>query len=98
MYGIRYRVICMNLYVWIVPCLAGIILLFSILAKKMNWFLDFATRLCIGGLALYITREIMVRFSFGNPIGVNSATLSTVGVLGVSGFFLVLCIVFLKSI
>lgn len=88
----------MELYTWLVPIMAGCILLVSIFAKKMNWFLDFATRLCLGGLALYITGQIMIRLSLGNPIGVNSATLSTVGVLGVSGYLLILCIELLSVI
>lgn len=88
----------MNLYTWMVPLLTGIVFIISILAKKINWFLDFATRLCIGGLALYITGEIMIRFSFGNLVGVNPATLSTVGVLGISGYLLVLCVEILSTI
>lgn len=88
----------MNLYVWSVPILAAVVFLVSLAARKMEWFLNFATRLCIGGLALYITGEIMVRLSMQGQIGVNPVTLSTVGILGLPGYLLVLSVELINSI
>lgn len=88
----------MNLFIYFLPALVGAVLLVSILAKKMEWFLNFATRLCIGGLALYVTSEVMVRLSMPGHIGVNSATLGTVGLLGIPGYLLVISIEVLNSI
>lgn len=80
----------MNLYVWILPILAGLILLVSALLKKMEYFLNFATRLCVGAIALYLTSEIMTKLSYSGQIGLNTTTLTTVSLLGVPGYFLVL--------
>lgn len=79
----------MNLYYWGVPILAAVILIVSFIAKKMEFFLNFATRLCVGGLALYITSEVMARLAFEGQIGLNSATLAAVGLLGIPGYMLV---------
>ncbi|HAU86463.1 MAG TPA: hypothetical protein DCW90_13495 [Lachnospiraceae bacterium] len=88
----------MNLLIYFLPILAGVVLLVSILANKMEWFLNFATRLCVGGLALCITSAVMVRFSIPGSIGVNSATLGTIGLLGIPGYILVISIEVLKAI
>ncbi len=80
----------MNLYIWVLPILAGLILLVSILLKKMEYFLNFATRLCVGAIALYLTSEIMTKLSYSGQIGLNTTTLTTVSLLGVPGYFLVL--------
>lgn len=88
----------MNLLIYFLPILAGVVLLVSILANKIEWFLNFATRVCIGGLTLYITSEVMVRFSIPGSIGVNSATLGTIGLLGIPGYILVMSIEVLKTI
>lgn len=79
----------MNLYFWGIPILAAVILIISLVAKKMEIFLNFATRLCVGGLALYVTSEVMVRLAFEGQIGLNPATLTTVGLLGIPGYMLV---------
>lgn len=79
----------MNWYVWSVPILAGVILLVSIVAKRMDWFLNYATRLCLGALALYLTSEAMTMLSMNCQVGVNPATVHTVSVLGIPGYALV---------
>lgn len=88
----------MNLYFWSVPILLAVTFLIALLAKKMEWFLNVATRLCIGGLALYITGEIMLRLSMPGQIGVNPTTMTTVALLGVPGFLLVISIELLNSV
>ena len=79
----------MNWYILSTPILAGVILLVSIFAKKMEWFLNFATRLCLGALALYLTSEVMVRLSLECQVGINPATLKTISLLGIPGYVLV---------
>lgn len=78
-----------NWYLWSIPILAGVILLISIVAKKMEWFLNYATRFCLGGLALYLTSEVMVRLSLQCYVGINPVTLHTVSLLGIPGYVLV---------
>jgi len=82
----------MDVTVWILPGLAAFVLLISLLAKKLEYFLNFATRLCVGGLALYITSEIMMRLSYEGQIGLNTVTLTTVGLLGIPGYVLLLAV------
>ncbi len=88
----------MNLILCVVPAIALAVLLISIIAKKMEWFINFLTRVCVGGLALYITSEVMLRLSMPCSVGVNSTTLSTVGLLGIPGYLLILSIEALNSI
>lgn len=88
----------MNLVIFLVPAVTAIVLLVSIVGRKMEWFVDFLTRLCVGGLALYITGELMLRISMQCQIGVNSVTLTSVGLLGVPGYFLILSVEILNSI
>ena len=79
----------MNIYGWILPILAGVILLVSILLRKIEYFLNFATRLCVGAVALYLTSEIMMKLAYDGQIGLNTTTLTTVSLLGVPGYFLI---------
>ena len=88
----------MNLMVFLVPAIAVTVLIVSLVMRKMEWFLDFLTRLCLGGLALYITSEVMLRLSLNCSVGVNSATLSTIGLLGIPGYFLLFSVEVLNLI
>lgn len=80
----------MNVTMWILLGLTAVIFLASLLARKMEYFLNFATRLCAGALALYLTNEVMVRLAYEGQVGLNAVTLTTVGLLGIPGYFLIL--------
>lgn len=88
----------MNYYIFVIPVLAAVVLIVSLLAKKMEWFLNFATRLCIGGVALYLTSIVCSQASLPCHIGVNTTTLAAVGLLGVPGYLLIVSVETLSSI
>jgi inhibitor of the pro-sigma K processing machinery len=88
----------MNYYIFLIPILSAVILIISLLAKKMEWFLNFATRLCIGGVVLYLTSIVCSQASLPCHVGINTTTLATVGLLGVPGFLLIVSIETLSSI
>lgn len=82
----------MDIYIWFLPVLTTTIFIVSLFMKKMTIFLNFATRLCVGSLALFFTSEILKKLSVGQGIGLNTLTISTVGILGVAGYVLIVFI------
>lgn len=80
----------MNNYFLLIPIAAAIILVVSIIMKKMEWFLNFFLRICVGTIALYIAGNLMVQVSAAAQVGINVVTVLTIGLLGLPGFCLVL--------
>lgn len=71
-----------------------IVLISCIIIKKMEWFLNFFIRLMVGGIALFLTSEILTELALGANLGVNPMNILVVAFLGVPGFVMLLCVEF----
>jgi len=68
-----------------------IVLIGCIAFKKMNYFLNFLTRLTVGALALFLSGQIMSSLALQGQLAINPANVLIVGVLGIPGFIALLC-------
>ncbi|SFS01320.1 pro-sigmaK processing inhibitor BofA family protein [Anaeromicropila populeti] len=78
----------------LVLIVAFVFLLFSLLIRKHEYFINFMLRLSMGALAIYIVGELLARNSIDGSIGINPITLLTVGFLGAPGFVMMYAVEF----
>lgn len=84
--SLSYETLIAYLFIFILA-----IIFIAILAKPMKWLFKILLSSIIGALGLYLLNFVGQFFSFS--IGINPASILTIGIFGIPGFIL---LIFLK--
>lgn len=69
---------------WLIGA-AVLLLILSFFARKAEWLINFALRSIMGTIAIYFINMGIVFLGFNTVVGINAASVLTVGILGIPG-------------
>ena len=82
----------------VIVAICILVLLIGLLKRRAELLLNFAVRIVVGAVAIYVTNQFLQTQGSSIAVGINPYSLLTMGFLGFGGYGLLYGILFYQSV